>query len=56
MLISIPEYASRVGRDPATIRQRILRGALPAVKIGKQWCIEEDTPLVDHRQKVSEKE
>lgn len=49
MLISITEYAARNGRNPATIRQRILRGTLPAVKIGRDWLIEEDTPLTDTR-------
>lgn len=40
MLISLAEYAAKVNRDPATIRQRVLRGSLPAVKIGHNWCIE----------------
>ena len=50
-LISIAEYAAKVNRDPATIRQRILRGTLPAIKIGRNWCIDSDTPLIDKRTK-----
>ena len=35
-LIPIGEYAARIKRDPATVRQKILRGALPgAVKLGR---------------------
>lgn len=49
-LIPLKEYAERVGRDPATIRQRILRGTLPgAVKIGRDWLIPADTPYEDQR-------
>lgn len=49
--ISIGEYAAKHGRNPDNIRQRILRGNLPAVKIGRNWCIRSDTPLVDKRTK-----
>jgi len=49
-LISIAEYAVLVGRDPATIRQRCLRGTQPgAKKIGRDWVIPADAPFVDHR-------
>lgn len=50
MLISLAEYAKKVDRDPATIRQRVLRGSLNAIKIGRNWCIEEDEPFIDHRE------
>ena len=34
-LLPLAAYAAKVDRDPATIRQKILRGALPqAVKLG----------------------
>ena len=52
MLITLNEYAKRNGRSPATLRQRIARGTLPAVKIGRDWLIDEDTPLEDTRIKT----
>lgn len=49
-LIPLKEYAEKIGRDPATIRQRILRGTLQgAVKIGRDWLIPADTPYEDQR-------
>ena len=51
MLISIAEYAAKHGKSAVTIRQRIERGTLPAVKIGRNWCIDSDTPLTDARKK-----
>lgn len=51
MLITIKEYADKVGRDASTIRHRILRGAMQAVKVGRDWLIDDSTPLVDGRRK-----
>jgi hypothetical protein len=49
-LIPLKEYAERVGRDPATVRQKILRRMLPgAVKLGRDWLIPEGTPYEDKR-------
>ena len=54
-LIPIAEYAARIGRDPATVRQKILRGALPgAVKVGRDWFIPADTPYTDNRVKTGD--
>ena len=54
-LIPIAEYAARIGRDPATVRQKILRGALPgAVKLGRDWLIPADAPYIDTRIKSGE--
>lgn len=54
-LIPIKEYAARVGRDPATIRQRCLRGTLPgAVKIGRDWLVPADAPFDDNRIKTGQ--
>jgi len=54
-LIPISEYAARIGRDPATVRQKILRGALPgAVKLGRDWLIPADAPYTDSRVKSGE--
>lgn len=56
MLISVTEYAAKVNRSPDTIRQRILRGILPAVKIGRNWCVDSETPLADNRKKNNSKD
>ncbi len=54
-LIPIAQYAARIGRDPATVRQKIQRGALPgAIKIGRDWFIPADAPYPDHRVKSGE--
>ena len=50
--ISLTEYAELHGIDPATARQRAIRGAFKtAVKIGRNWVIDKHEPLVDHRRK-----
>lgn len=50
--ITLKEWAERHGIDPATARQRALRGAFQtARKIGNLWIIDKDEPLVDHRRK-----
>lgn len=51
MLISLSEYAKRLGVASANVRQKILRGKLRARKIGNSWAIEEDEPYIDHRKK-----
>ena len=49
-LIPIKEYAEQHGIDPATARQRILRGAMPgAVKLANSWFVPRDLPLIDNR-------
>jgi len=40
-VITVPEAASRAGRDPETIRRWIRAGRLRARKIGTQHVIEE---------------
>lgn len=51
-LISLGEWAHIHGIDPATARQRAGRGAFKtARKIGRNWLIDEDEQLVDHRKK-----
>lgn len=51
MLITIAEYAARIGKAPRTVRQKIQLGHLPAQKIGRDWLIEEGTPYEDMRVK-----
>lgn len=48
--ISLKEWASAHGIDPATARQRAGRGAFQtAKKIGRDWVIDKNEPLIDHR-------
>lgn len=49
-LIPIKEYAEKHGITPATVRQRILRGAMTgAVKLAGSWFVPGDMPLIDNR-------
>ena len=49
-LISLAEYARRVGCTTSNLNKRARRGTLDgAVKIGRNWCIDEDTRIEDHR-------
>lgn len=51
-MISINDYAAKVGRSPVSVRQKAARGAIPgAVKIGRDWLIPEDAPYIDLRVK-----
>ena len=50
MLITLKEYALRHNRNPDTVRQKALRGTFnTAVKIGRDWLIDEDEPYTDRR-------
>ena len=54
--ISLAEYAEIHGIDPATARQRAIRGAfITARKIGRNWVIDRNEPLIDHRQKENKR-
>ena len=49
-LLPLKDYAAKVGRDPATIRQKIKRGTFPyAIKFGDQWLIPAEAPYTDER-------
>lgn len=49
-MIPIKDYAEMHGISPATVRQRILRGAMPgAVKLANSWFVPRDLPLTDNR-------
>ena len=53
MLISLTEYARKHGKDPATARQRAIRGCFTtAVKIGRDWLIDDAEPWNDGRIKT----
>ena len=49
MLIPLKQWAENVGINPATARQKAGRGKLPAVKVGRDWLIEESTSNTDSR-------
>ncbi|MFN8233480.1 MAG: helix-turn-helix domain-containing protein [Actinomycetota bacterium] len=48
-MLTVPEAAKRVGRDPETVRRWIRAGKLPSKKIGQQHFVEESdiAALVD---------
>lgn len=55
-LISLAEYALINKVDPATVRQRALRGSYQtARKIGRNWVIDKNEPHIDHRIKEEKK-
>ena len=41
-MLTVPEAARKVGRDPETVRRWIRSGKLPSRKIGTQHFIEEN--------------
>lgn len=41
-MLTVPEVARRVGRDPETVRRWIRSGRLRARKVGTQHVVEED--------------
>ncbi len=49
-LITIKEYAARNSLEHANVRHKCQRGAYKtAVKLGRDWLIEESEKDVDHR-------
>jgi excisionase family DNA binding protein len=48
-MMTVPEAAKRVGRDPETVRRWIRSGKLPSKKVGTQHLVDEDdlAALVD---------
>ncbi|MEE0875621.1 MAG: hypothetical protein UIH27_19530 [Ruminococcus sp.] len=48
-LIPIAEWALSHKIAPVTARQKAQRGSIPAVKMGRDWFIEESTPNTDNR-------
>lgn len=54
-LVPIAEYAKAHGLDPATVRQKALRGGWKtAVKLGRNWFIDPDEPHTDRRRAENE--
>lgn len=53
MLIPLKEWAERHGVAPVSARQKAARGNLPtAIKMGRDWFIEENVPNTDNRIKT----
>lgn len=49
-LITLKEYAIRLGKNPDVVRQKALRGTMKtAQKLGRDWFIDENEPYVDQR-------
>ena len=49
-LLSLPEYAAKVGRDQASVRRKCIAGRIPgAAKVGRNWIIPADAPYEDQR-------
>jgi hypothetical protein len=50
MLISLKEYAKKHGRELSGMRRKAIRcGFTTAVKVGRDWMIDEFEPLTDQR-------
>lgn len=49
MLMTVKQYAEQTGANVEAIRQRIRRGRLPAVKLGRDWLIESSETFTDRR-------
>ena len=55
-LIPLTEWAKLHGITPDTARQRALRGAFEtAQKLGRDWVIDEEEQLIDHRRRTEDK-
>ena len=53
-MITLQEWAKKHDIAGSTARQRAIRGAFDtAQKIGRDWVIDSDEPLIDHRKKSS---
>ena len=55
-LITLKEWAARVGIEPATARQKAIRGAIPAEKIGRDWYIDDNVKNPDGRKNLKQPE
>lgn len=54
-MLTIAEYAARIGKAPRSVRQKCQIGTLPgAVKIGRDWLIPADAAYQDNRIKSGE--
>ena len=52
MLITCKQYAEKVGLSPISVRHKCIRGGFKtAVKLGRDWLIDENEPNTDHRRR-----
>ena len=52
MLITCKQYAERHGLSPISVRHKCMRGGFKsAVKLGRDWLIDEEEPNIDHRRR-----
>lgn len=56
MLIPLKQWAENVGINPATARQKAIRGAIPAEKIGRDWYIDDMVKNPDGRKNLKQPE
>ena len=49
-MITLKEYAERLGKNPVIVRQKALRGGfITARKFGRDWVIDEEEEYADNR-------
>ena len=48
-MLSVSEYAKKVGKDPGNIRRMLASGRIEGIRIGNQWAIEESVPYPQDR-------
>lgn len=53
-MLTVSDYAKKHGVDTSTVRHKISRGLLPAIKFGKMWFVKENEPWFDNRRKNKE--
>lgn len=52
-LITLKQYAEKLGKNPVVVRHKAIRGGFEtAVKMGRDWLIDEDEPYTDNRVKT----
>ena len=51
MLMTVKQYAEHTGAGIEAVRQRIRRGRLPAIKLGRDWLIDSSETFKDRRYK-----
>ena len=50
VLITLREYARRLGKNPEVVYQKAARGGFQtAVKMGRDWFIDSEEPYTDNR-------
>lgn len=55
MMIPLIEYARKHGIDPGNARRKAAKGGfLSAQKVGRDWIIDEQEPVIDGRYKTGQ--